>query len=193
MTIVSHAFELRPEPVPQPDPGGDYIQSHWRRSVRPLAADRGLAMEIPPRPSRSRRALEAAFFALDHDRYRDVHLGIFRAYFEAGQDIADVGVLARIAERAGLDPAALRQALEDDTYAARVRDDIELAVSLGIGSVPTMLVAANGDDLGAAEPVVGAVPYDWLEGAITRALSGDRSHARARRRFRADLPVVEQE
>ncbi len=190
ISIVPHAFELRPAPIPQPDPQGDYIQNHWRRGVRPLAAERGLTMEVPPRPSRSRLALETAYFALEHDGFHAVHLEIFRAYFEHGQDISDPAVLERIVGAAGLSPSALRRALEAGTHTSRVHADRELAFSLGIQSVPTMLVGRDADDWETMEPVVGAVPYEWLEGAIIRALAGDRT-AHARRRFRSDLPVIE--
>jgi hypothetical protein len=36
-----------------------------------------------------------------------------------------------------------------------------------------------------AEPVLGAVPFDWLSNAIERALAGDRSVADRRKQFRA--------
>lgn len=160
--------------------------------MRPLAAKRGLTMNIPPRPSRSRRALETACFAADHDRFADVHLALFRAYFEDGQDIADLEVLGAIVEAAGLDRDALREALESHTYAPRVDADTQQAVALGIRAVPAMLVAAASHGLEAAEPVVGAVPYDWLEDAITRAMAGDTSYAELRKRMRADLRVIDE-
>jgi len=39
--------------------------------------------------------------------------------------------------------------------------------------------------------VVGAVPYEWLAGAIDRALFGDRSQARLRRRMVPQFRVIE--
>ena len=97
--------------------------------------------------------------------------GLYRAFFEQGRDINDVAVLEDVVRDAGLDPAAMRRALESGAFAEAVRADLELGATLGVRSVPTMLVGETLDDV---EPVVGAVPYEWLAGAIDRALFGDR-------------------
>jgi predicted DsbA family dithiol-disulfide isomerase len=154
--------------VPLLDPTGEYIQEHWRNRVRPMAAERGLVMNIPPRQTRTRRAHEAAAFARAHDAFPTVDRGLFRAFFEEGLDINDVEVLARIARDARLDEEALRQALETRQHANEVDQDLALSVRLGIRSVPTMLVA---DESGRAEPVVGAVPFEDLKAAIERAIA----------------------
>lgn len=186
--IALHAFELRPEPVPLLDPRGEYLQEHWNNRVYPMATERGLVMRLPPLQTRTRRAHETAAFARAHGRLRDVDVALYRAFFEHGHDINDVEVLAGIVAVHDLDPAALRIALRDGEFADVVQADAALAERLGIRSVPTMLVGESVED---AEPVVGAVPYMWLHGAIERALAGDRSHARLRRRFRPELPVIE--
>jgi predicted DsbA family dithiol-disulfide isomerase len=163
-----HAFELRPEPVPLLDPKGEYIQEHWRRGVRPMAAERDLVMNIPPAQTRTRRAHETAAFARANGRFAPVDRALFRAFFEEGLDINDVDVLVAIIERAGLSGDELRQALEARVFAEAVEGDLALAARLGIGSVPTMMVA---DPSGRAEPVIGAVPYEQLEMAIRRAIA----------------------
>ncbi len=153
--------------MPLLDPQGEYIQEHWRNRVRPMAAERGLVMNLPPAQTRTRRAHEAAAFARAHGRFAAVDRGIFRAFFEHGRDINDVEVLAAIAEEAGLDPAALRAAVESREFAPLVEADAALAHQLRIRSVPVMLVT---DDSGRAEPVLGAVPFDDLERAVRRTL-----------------------
>lgn len=162
-----HAFELRPDPVPLLDPKGEYIQEHWRNRVQPMAAERDLVMHIPPVQTRTRRAHETAAFARAQGRFPAVDRALFRAFFEQALDINDPEVLARIAEEAGLDPEELRMALGTRAFAEIVDADVALARRLGISSVPTMLVA---DEAGRAEPVIGAVPYEHLEAAITRAI-----------------------
>jgi len=188
-----HAYELRPEPIPQPDPDSEYIREHWENRVLPMAVERGLVMRTPRRMVRSRRALQAAFFAQDHGRFMQMDRLLFRARFEEDADISDVEVLKGLALEAGLDAAALAKALTANSYVERVDADLKLAAQLGITGVPTALVGPEtGDDRGFfadAEPVVGAVPYEWLAGAIERALGGDRSHARRRRRFRPDIRI----
>jgi predicted DsbA family dithiol-disulfide isomerase len=166
VTFAHHAFELRPDPVPLLDPKSEYIQEHWRNRVRPMAAERGLVMNIPPAQTRTRRAHETAAFARAHGAFAAVDRALFRAFFEHGLDINDVDVLAQIAQDVGLDPDALRRALDTGEFASVVDEDLALAPRLGIRSVPTILVA---DDAGRAEPVIGAVPFEELAAAIERA------------------------
>jgi predicted DsbA family dithiol-disulfide isomerase len=161
-----HAFELRPDPVPLLDPKGEYIQEHWRNRVRPMAAERGLVMEIPPAQTRTRRAHEAAAFARHEGKFPEVDRALFRAFFEHGLDLNDLEVLAQVIADAGLNPDDMRVALGTRAFADVVDADLALAARLGIHSVPTILVA---DESGRAEPVIGAVPYDVLAAAIERA------------------------
>ncbi len=188
VALVPHAFELRPDPIPLPDPDGEYIQTHWRERVYPMAAERGLIMHVPPTPTRSRLALELAKCADAHGLFAPVNLAIYRAVFEHGQNIGDLDVLVAIGDAAGLDPTFVRAALASRRYEQDVDRDLALGEALGVRSVPTMLVGETFED---AEPVIGAVPPEWLEGAIDRALRGDRSHARLRRRFTPQFRVIE--
>jgi predicted DsbA family dithiol-disulfide isomerase len=185
-----HAYELRPEPAPLPDPDGEYIAEHWHRRVLPMAAERGLTMRLPRRLVRSRRALQAACFARDHGRFGPVDRALFQARFEEDLDISDPDVVARIGANAGLDGLALMDAILADRYLDAVLADIRLAARIGISGVPAMLVGPETGNsqafFGEAEPVVGAVPLEWLAEAIERAIAGDHSVARQRRRFRAD-------
>ncbi len=157
-----------------PERRGEYILEHWTNRVYPMAEERGLVMRLPPLQTRTRRAHEVAAFARAEERLPAVDTGLYRAFFEHGRDINDVAVLEDVVREAGLDPAAMRRALESGAFADAVRADLELGASLGVRSVPTMLVGETLDDV---EPVVGAVPYEWLAGAIDRALFGDRKRA----------------
>ena len=186
--IQWHAYELRPEPAPLPDPDGDYIAEHWNNRVLPMAAERGVVMKPPRRQVRSRRALQAGLFARDHGRFPDLDRRIFRARFEEDADISDLAVLKELGAAAGLDADALGEAVTSNRYLSALEQDIELASRLGVSGVPVMFVGPEMDDVasffGDSEPVIGAVPYEWLSGAIERALEGDRTVAAQRRRFR---------
>jgi predicted DsbA family dithiol-disulfide isomerase len=184
-----HAYELRPEPAPLPDPEGDYIAEHWRNRVLPMAEERGLVMKPPHRQIRSRRALQAALFAREQGRLPQLDRLLFRARFEHDADISDISVLKELGAAAGLDAEALAYAVTSDSYVDALQHDITRAHRLGVQGVPVMFVGTEDDDdasfFANAEPVVGAVPYDWLSGAIERALAGDRTVAEQRTRFRA--------
>ena len=137
--IVWRAFELRPEPVPALDPQGDYLQRAWRTSVYPLAESLGITMMLPPVQSRSRLAHEAAHWARSQGRFDDYHSEVFRAFFERGQDIGSVEVLATLALELSLDHEALRLALETREFEQSVIEDERAAARLGVSGVPAFI------------------------------------------------------
>ena len=186
-----HAYELRPAPAPLPDPDSDYIREHWQNRVLPMAAERGLTMRVPRRAIRSRAALQATLFARAQDgpgqkQLDDFHARVFRARFEDDADISDVSVLMDIGRASGLDPEALAYAVKSNAYLEELETDLAIAQAIGINGVPAALVGPEVIELAefvsGAEPVIGAVPEEWMVGAVERALTGDRGHTRLRRR-----------
>lgn len=181
ISVRWHAYELRPEPVPQPDPDSEYIREHWEQRVLPMAVERGLSMRVPRRKVRSRRALQAALFAQEHGRFRELDRALYRARFEFDLDIADLDVLKTLARESGLDADALAYAVSSNAYLHPLIADLRLASQLGVNGVPAAFVGPAPPEEGQAEdrllaffqdaePVVGAVPYEWMEDAIERAL-----------------------
>lgn len=160
------AFELRPEPEPTLDPRGDYLRDIWARAVYPMARERGMNLQLPPVQPRSRLAHEAAAFASDHGRGSAMQHAIFRAFFEQGADIGQVGVLMRIAGEIGLDPAALSTTLATGTQRARVLEDEAMAQSFGLSGVPAIVVRRAGADWREGVLVEGAQPYSVIRDAI---------------------------
>jgi predicted DsbA family dithiol-disulfide isomerase len=66
---------------------------------------------------------------------------LFRAYFSENLDVADHGVLARLAVDAGLDPAGTAaEALATGAGADQVRAEEARATDLGISAVPTFVI-----------------------------------------------------
>lgn len=171
--ITWRAFELRPDPVPTLDLGGEYLHRVWTQSVYPMAEARGMVLRLPPVQPRSRRAFEAAAFARDHGRFDAMHEALFQAFFRDGRDLADMAVLEDMAESAGLDAAALRRALDEGRYTAEVVADERLAQELGITGVPaTIMGRADGSE---RLLVSGAQPAAVLEGAVREVLQGLRA------------------
>jgi predicted DsbA family dithiol-disulfide isomerase len=137
--IIWKAFELRPEPVPSLDPGGEYLTRVWRDSVYPLAERLGTRMRLPPVQPRSRRAHEAAQWARAHNRFDDYNEALFRAFFERGEDIGETDVLLRLARDLRLDESSLRAALESREFEASVVADEREAAELGLSGVPAFV------------------------------------------------------
>jgi len=140
--IVWRAFELRPDPVPTLDPGGEYLTRVWRDAVYPLAASLGMLMRLPPIQPRSRRAHEAAKWAgAQEGRFDDFNAALFRAIFERGEDIADTGVLMQLAATLELDAASLRRALDSREFEAEVLADERDAELLDVTGVPAFIAS----------------------------------------------------
>jgi predicted DsbA family dithiol-disulfide isomerase len=137
--VVWRAFELRPEPVPTLDPGGEYLQRAWSNSVYPLAERLGVTMKLPPVQPRSRLAHEAAHWARRQGRFHDYHAAVFRAFFERGEDIGNLEVLTSLAAGLGLNHDSLRRALESREDERSVLDDEREAEALGVSGVPAFI------------------------------------------------------
>ena len=185
--VAWKAFELRPEGVPLPAPDNPTRRRRWEASVLPMAAERGLVMKLPPVAPRTRLAFQAVELAGDHSRRQAMHRAIFEAFFRDGCDIGRIDVLADVGAAVDLAPALVKTALEAGTFLNRVLDQEQQARELGVTGVPAMLV---GDDSATAEPVIGAVPYDWLKSAVERALSGQSLDWR-RRALRSAIPLTD--
>ena len=158
-------YELRPEPEPLPEmdaPNLERFRANWERGVGPLAARNGVEMNFPTYKPRSRWAHEAAEFARDQEQFEPMRAALFRALFVANRNIGEIDVLADVAAGIGLDGAALRTALTDGRYTARVRELEQISWQLGVRAVPTMVF---GDTIA----VEGAQPYEVLQQAIETA------------------------
>lgn len=80
--------------------------------------------------------------------------GLFRAYFEQGQDVGDDRVLVDVAEAAGLDRTETARYLASEEGADQVRAEMERAANIGISAVPCFLFAGVFALPGAQEPEV---------------------------------------
>ena len=163
--MVWKAFELRPDPVPARDPAGEYLTRVWRDSVYPLAERLGMTMRLPPIQPRSRRAHEAAKWAQTQDQFDAYNEAVFRAFFERGEDISDIDVLAKLARDLDLDESSLRAALENKQFEPSVIDDEREAAEIGVHAVPAF-VANRRFALSGVQPVTA------LEEMVNRARLG---------------------
>ena len=90
----------------------------------------------------------------------DVVERLFAAYFQNGEDIGDIRVLAEIADLSGMDGAQIADRLESDQDAALVEREDKLAHEMGVTGVPAMIFANKVATSGAREPEVLAMVID---------------------------------
>jgi predicted DsbA family dithiol-disulfide isomerase len=82
----------------------------------------------------------------------DVVERLFIAYFENGEDIGDIRVLADIADLCGMNGGDIADLLETDTDTALVEREDKLAREMGVTGVPAMIFGNKIAVSGAREP-----------------------------------------
>ena len=100
-------------------------------------------------PANGLPAMRAATWAKREGRVREFALSVFRAQFAAGEDMADLAVLAACAERAGLSGEALLEAIATQEVKDALREATQAAWDAGVRGVPTLRIGEAlyfGDD-----------------------------------------------
>lgn len=109
----------------------------------------------------SRRALMVSELARDRGVFEALHRRLFDAYWAQGRDIGDERVLVEEGIAAGLDEAAVLDAMRDDRYLARVQAETRGALEIGVTGVPAWLLDRR-------LLVPGAQPHEVFERALER-------------------------
>jgi predicted DsbA family dithiol-disulfide isomerase len=113
----------------------------------------------------SRRAHGLWSLGLTGQQRWDLHRDICQAHFEYCRNLNDLAVLVDIGERHGLDADLVGEQLRDDAYLGTIERRIQATRTLGINSVPDILL--NG-----SHAVSGARGRHELVGHIKAALAG---------------------
>jgi len=93
-------------------------------------------------------------WAESHGVQDEVVERLFIAYFENGEDIGDIRVLADIADLSGMDGIEVAQMLDGDTDTALVEREDAIAHEMGVTGVPAMIFGSKLAVSGAREPEV---------------------------------------
>lgn len=113
-------------------------------------------------PTNTFDAHRLAHYAGEQGKAKEMTERLFQAYFTDSLHIGDRDTLVRLAEEVGLDGAAVREVLEQNTYADAVREDENEARRLGIRGVPFFVLRGK-------YAVSGAQPLEIFQGALLRA------------------------
>lgn len=97
-------------------------------------------------------------------KQNDVVDALFNAYFVQGRDIGDHEVLADIADGIGMDAAVVLKLLKSDADREEVRQRDAHSREMGVGSVPTFIIANQ-------HAVPGAQPPELWTQVITELMS----------------------
>ena len=167
-------YELHPEIPPEGidrsgGESGRRAASHDH--LRALAEEAGLTFRPSTLVPNSHRSLEAAEFAREQGAFGPYHRALFEAYFGQGLDIGDAEVLSELGAASGLDPAALREALESGRYASLVDERTKEARGSEVTGTPTFIFE-NGER---RLPIVGAQEYTLFENVARRMGANQRT------------------
>ena len=138
--MVWRSFELRPKGAPPPSPEYlDKIQAARPQLYAMARESYGLEMNPGPFGFDSRPALIGAKYAEANNAGPAYHASVMRSYWQEAADIADLARLADIAESVGLRRDDFLAALAGPAYIEKVDQDIALARSYGLNSVPALV------------------------------------------------------
>ncbi|WP_024355437.1 DsbA family oxidoreductase [Leucobacter chironomi] len=150
--VAGHSFELAPDtPLDFSGSEVDFLVRHkgmpaaqveqMLAQMTELAAADGIVFDFSRvKHANTARAHRILHLAAESGAQDAVQERLFRAYFAEGEDLSDPETLARLGAEAGLDPVAVRAALDDDGYGEAVQRDITRARMLGVNGVPFFLL-----------------------------------------------------
>jgi predicted DsbA family dithiol-disulfide isomerase len=173
------AFQLNPEMPTAGIPRELYLAAKYdgSRNTTPTfaavcAAGRGegidFAFEQIRRTPNTLRAHRLIRFGALEGCADDVVETLFRAYFQDGQDIGDIDVLAALGARAGLNEAGIRRYLAGDAGTPEVYAEERRARRLGIHAVPCFILDRGYAISGAQEPEMFLPLFDIAAGPSGR-------------------------
>lgn len=90
---------------------------------------------------------------------------LFEAYFTEGKNVDDIPTLINLATEAGLTLDGIKEALENESYANKVRTDIAEAQQIGVRGVPFFVFDRKYAVSGAQDP---SVFLETLEKAVAK-------------------------
>lgn len=99
-------------------------------------------------PNNSLTAMRALTVAHDrfHDKHRDYALALFRAVWTEDKDPSDIEVCCEIAKAVGVDPAAIREGVQDPAVKEALKKRTEEAVGHGAFGMPAFVLHLDGQE-----------------------------------------------
>ncbi len=116
----------------------------YRADLMSWARRQGVLIRYHPQfPLRPSRALRASIYADSAGRGEAFVCALMRAYWTDNSDISDPQVLARLAERVGLDAGDVSAAASDAVLKDALNANLREAVTAGVFGLPSCVVGAN--------------------------------------------------
>ncbi len=159
--VTWRGVEIHPETPPQGMALSElgYPPDVWDKMMMHLgnmAAEEGLVLAERTHTFNSHKALLVAEAAkqVDAEVFRELHEGLFHAFFSQGKNFSDPDVLRQIALNAGMEEADFERALIEPEFEDALRENYAAARKHGVTGVPTFVIGE--------QVISGAVPTSSL-------------------------------
>jgi predicted DsbA family dithiol-disulfide isomerase len=147
LEIEWRGFQIHPEwpaegiPIERVRGLGDMEarQQVWKR-ISAMAEAEGLPIAPPTMFTNSRAALAACEYARELGKDEDFEARIYRAYFVEGANIGDPELIVRLGADAGLDLAAVADAIKSPKYEMKLKNNALAANQRQVSGVPTFFI-----------------------------------------------------
>jgi 2-hydroxychromene-2-carboxylate isomerase len=139
-TVNPSVYAQRADPVPAK-------ARYMRKDMADWAREAGLTIKFPPSvfPVNSVKAMRACIALEPQGKLVDFAAAAFEAYWTRDLDISQDDVLAQVCTRAGVDPAAVFEAIARPEIKDQLRANTEELIARGGFGSPTIFV--GGDDM----------------------------------------------
>ena len=172
MELTWLPFELHPEVPAEGLSRAEFFGAErsvqMEERVQQMGEAVGLTMRTRDRLINTRLALAAAEFAREQGRYDAMHRALFEGHWHGTARLEEPDELARLGARAGLDPLALREALESGRFEPVLDRWRSEATAVGINAIPAHV-------FGGRYLVVGAQPGDVFREVLRRVEEAARA------------------
>ncbi|HSH46674.1 MAG TPA: DsbA family oxidoreductase [Longimicrobiales bacterium] len=149
--VVYRPFQLDPGAPEEATPLRDYLDRRFGAGAGRVtdhageaAAGEGIAIDWDSAQSvntfQAHRLLRLALLEYGPYAQRDLMERLFAAHFSQGGNVGDRDELLELAVAAGMDGDRVRAYLASDEGAEALREELERARRIGIGSVPTFVI-----------------------------------------------------
>lgn len=140
MEIESKGIEIHPEIPPQGVKRAKTLRlEQVVQNINEMSKEDGFEIRLPGIIANSRLSLEASEFARTKDKFTEFHKGIYKAYFQDGENIGNRDVILKVGENVGLQVGELEECLNQRTMLKKIEENRQEAEKNQILGVPTFI------------------------------------------------------
>jgi predicted DsbA family dithiol-disulfide isomerase len=140
LEVDSKGIEIHPEiPLPGIKRPNTLKRNYLAQNLKQLSDEDSLELKLPGIFANSRLSLEASEFAKTKNKFRGFHLGIYKAYFQKGENIGEPEVILKVGQESGLQLDELRECLISRTMLEKIEYNRKEAEDHQVFGVPTFI------------------------------------------------------